>query len=160
MDKTIRDRALQHFPYGLYVVGAVNGRAVATIVANWATQVSFSPALVAIAIEHDSRMRAHIEMSGFFSINMLPPNKTEIARSFVKPRETNGNDISGRRFERAKNGTPFLHDAVACIECRVVHAYPAGDHLVFVGEVTDAMIHKDGRGEVLTLRQTGWRYHR
>ena len=160
MDKATRDRALQSIPYGLYVVGAVNGEKFSTIVANWAMQVSFRPALVAIAIEDDSRMRERIEASGYFSLNMLPPGDLALARAFLKPKEFPGVSAGGKRFTRAANGSPFLQDAVASVECRVQARHVAGDHILFLGEVLDAAYRRDGKGEVLTLRETGWRYHR
>ena len=160
MDRATRDRALQCIPYGLYVVGVANGEMISTIVANWAMQVSFRPALVAIAVEDDSRMRERIELAGFFSVNMLPPKNVQLARTFLKPKETRGNAVGGRQLTRSRNGSPFLQDAVASIECRVAEKHAAGDHILFLGEVVDAAVRREGRGEVLTLRETGWQYHR
>lgn len=160
MEKEVRDRALQQIPYGLYVVGSADGRSVGTIVANWATQLSFSPVLVGIAIESDSRMRTLIETSRHFSINILPSKNADLPRAFLKPAETTKDEIHGKRFDRARNGTPFLHDAVASIECMVLHSVTTGDHVMFVGEVTDAALHRDTGGDVLMLRETGLRYHR
>ncbi len=105
-------------------------------------------------------MRERIETGGYFSVNMLPPKNVALARAFLKPKETTGDVIGGRHVNRAHHGTPFLHDAVAALECRVVAQHAAGDHVLFVGEVTDAAAHRDGKGGVLTLRETGWRYHR
>ena len=158
MNTQTRDKALQQFPYALLIVGSTMGDSVVAIVGNWATQVSFSPALVAVSIERDSRMRQFIETSGFFSINLLPSKRTELAKTFLKPREASANSINGRKFARAKNGTPFLHDALSSIECKVIQMYPTGDHVTFIGEISDAVVHRDG--EALTLRETGLRYQR
>ncbi len=160
MERTTRDHVLQQFPYGLYVIGTANGPTVSTIVANWVTQVSFTPPLVAVGIEEDSRMRAKIEEAGFFAVNLLPAKEMAVARAFLKPRESSGDEINGRQFVRARNGMPFLKDALASIECRVVSSSRTGDHVLFVGEVTDASARHRGRGEVLTLKETGWRYHK
>lgn len=158
MDRKIRTKALQALSYGLYVVGTTNDGAVSTILANWVTQVSFDPALVAVAIEKDSSMKQQIERSGVFSINMLPAGGKDIARAFFKPSVSVGTVINGREFTLLKRGTPILSDARAALECSVVLATPMGDHVLFVGEVTDAVTRRDG--DVLTLRETGWHYFR
>jgi flavin reductase (DIM6/NTAB) family NADH-FMN oxidoreductase RutF len=150
---------MELIPYGLYVVGSLNGTVPATIVANWVTQVSFSPPWVAIAVEADSRMREYIGRSGFFSVNILPSGGRDLAKAFLKGPEARGDTIGGKRFEPGKNGAPFLLDASASFECRVVHTLDVPDHVVFIGEVLDAALRSGGT-DVLTLRETGWRYNR
>jgi flavin reductase (DIM6/NTAB) family NADH-FMN oxidoreductase RutF len=158
-DPETAGRALQQIPYGLYIVGSLNGLVPATIVANWVTQVSFSPPWVAIAVEADSRMKEYIGTSGFFSVNILPSGEREMAKAFLKGPEALGGTIGGKKFEGAKNGTPFLAGASAAIECRVMHVLEAPDHRLFIGEVVDAVVRREGT-DVLTLRETGWRYRR
>ena len=157
--KETAGRVLRHIPYGLYVVGSLNGRTPAAIVANWVTQVSFSPAWVAIAVEGDSRMREYIAASGVFSVNILPSGGRDTAKAFLKGPEAKSGTIGGRPFEPAKNGTPFLLDAVAAFECRVMNTLEVPDHLLFVGEVVDAVLRREDP-DVLTLRETGWHYNR
>ncbi|MFN0156696.1 MAG: flavin reductase family protein [Bacteroidota bacterium] len=158
MEKKALEKALHAFPYGLYVVGSRNGKSVSTIVANWATQVSFNPPLVAIAIENDSQMKDHIDQSGVFSLNILPAGGTETAKAFVRSTKPIGNMINGRSFHLSQLGTPFLGDASASIECKVINTMPTGDHTTYIGEAVDAILHLDG--DALTLKETGWRYQR
>ena len=158
-DKVTTGRVLQHIPYGLYVVGSLHGQVPATIVANWVTQVSFSPPWVALAVEAGSRMQEFIADSGVFSVNILPSGGRDMAKAFLKGPEAKGGTIGGKKFEPAKNGTPFLIDASASFECRVMHTVEVPDHLVFIGEVVDAVMRHEGT-DVLTLRETGWRYNR
>ena len=152
-------RVLEQIPYGLYVVGSLNAGVQATMVANWVTQVAFSPPWVAIAVEGDSRMRAYIAASGYFCVNILPAGGRETAKAYLKSPEAVGDTIGGRRFEKGKNGTPFLLDASASFECRVMQTTEVSDHILFIGEVVDAVLRREGT-DVLTLRATGWRYHR
>ena len=65
-------QVLRQFPYGLYLVGASRNGHPLVILANWVTQVSFVPPLVAAAIEVDSKMHQFIRDSGYFSVNVLP----------------------------------------------------------------------------------------
>ena len=157
-DKVGRDRALDQLPYGLYVVGSIGEQGVSTILVNWVTQVSFNPPLVAVAIESDSKMKKSISGSGYFSLNVLPSGAADTARAFARdPRTTTGTG-GGNLFTLSSHGVPFLNDALSCLECRVVDSLGTGDHVTFIGEVTQAMTHRVG--EALTLKETGWRYRR
>jgi flavin reductase (DIM6/NTAB) family NADH-FMN oxidoreductase RutF len=40
-----------------------------------------------------------------------------------------------------------------------MHTLEVPDHVVFIGEVVDALLRREGT-DVLTLRETGWRYNR
>lgn len=150
--------ALQSFPYGLFVVGSVRDESVRVIVANWATQVSFDPPLVSIAIEDDSTLRGYIEKSGVFSINVLAAGSIDTAKDFVRSSEPDGNKINGRKFVQGTHGTPLIEDAITSIECRVVKTIQTGDHVLFIGEVIEALVRREG--DALTLKETGWRYRR
>ena len=115
-------RVLEQIPYGLYVVGSLNGTVPVTMVANWVTQVSFSPPWVAMAVEMGSRMREYIGLSGVFSVNILPSGGRDVAKAFLKGPGAKGDTIGGRKFEAAKNGAPFLVDAVASFVPGHAHA--------------------------------------
>ena len=158
-DREMTGGVLEQIPYGLYVVGSLDGTVPATMVANWVTQVSFSPPWVAMAVEMGSRMREYIGRSGVFSVNILPSGGRDVAKVFLKGPGAKGDTIGGRKFEPARNGAPFLVDAVASFECRVKHTLEVPDHVVFIGEVVDALLRRGGT-DVLTLRETGWRYNR
>jgi flavin reductase (DIM6/NTAB) family NADH-FMN oxidoreductase RutF len=150
--------ALQTIPYGLFVIGSHYEGGVATIVANWTTQVSFEPLLMAIAIEDKSKMQLYISKSKIFSINVLASGSKEIAKAFIKAADRVGNTINGREFTVSKHGTPFLKDAIACIECKVIDAHSTGDHILFIGEVVESLVNVEGNA--LTLKETGWHYER
>ncbi len=158
-DRETTGRVLERIPYGLYVAGSLNGTVPVTMVANWVMQVSFSPPWVAMAVEMGSRMREYIVRSGVFSVNILPSGGRDMAKAFLKSPGAKGNTIGGKKFEPAKNGAPFLVDASASFECRVKHTLEVPDHVVFIGEVVDAILRREGT-DVLTLRETGWRYNR
>ncbi len=158
MDRRTRDHALQSVPYGLFVVGSNEDGMAVTIVANWGMQVSFKPSLVAVSIENDSRMRAAIEKCRAFSVNLLPAKGLRVAKKFLKPREIPVGEYGGRLVTGSRSGMPFLNEAMACMECSVVASHAAGDHVLFIGEVTDATFR--GGSDALTLRETGLRYRR
>lgn len=158
MDKATRNKVLRKIPYGLFVIGVKNPHGVLAIVANWVTQVSFEPPLVVISIEHESEMRHRISESKFFSLNMFPSGSVHHAKAFLKKAKDHETTVNGKEFTSTIHGVPFFHDAVASLECKVVQSLKTGDHEVFIGEVIDGVLTSDE--EMLTLKETGWKYSR
>jgi flavin reductase (DIM6/NTAB) family NADH-FMN oxidoreductase RutF len=149
---------LAGIPYGLYVVGAKSEDGIHSIIANWVGQVSFKPVLLSIAIERNSEMRSYIHMSNLFSLNMLSSGSKHIAKLFLKRSKHTGTTINGQEVVLTKNGVPLIKEAVASLELRVVNSIETGDHTLFVGEVIYWVAHS--RADILTLKETGWKYSR
>ncbi len=158
MDRSIPQRILDQLPYGLYIIGSRENGIPLVIVANWAMQVSFDPMMLATAIEGNSRMKSSIVETGFFSVNVLPSGGKDLARALLKPAPPVESAFNGQKFTLGANGTPFLTEALAALECRVVGSYDTGDHRTFFGEVVDALEIREG--EILTLKETGRHYSR
>ncbi len=158
MDRKLLTKALGKIPYGLVIIGSRHGNGIAAMVATWVTQVSFYPPLIVAAIESDSSMRMTIDESGVFSVNLLPSGGIPIAKKFLKSQSTDTASVAGHAVRRGEHGSPLLTEAVAAFECRVVNRVPTGDHILFIGEVVD--VSEAGNGEVLTLRETGWKYQK
>jgi flavin reductase (DIM6/NTAB) family NADH-FMN oxidoreductase RutF len=158
MEKGLLNKVLSKIPYGLVVIGSTSGDGFAAMVATWVTQVSFKPPLVAAAIESGSAMRGSIEKSALFSLNLLPAGGKDLAKDFLKSHPSVGSAINGHDFRKGKHGSPFLVEATASAECRVIDRFATGDHVLFVGEVVDAVVKKEG--DVLTLKETGWKYQK
>ncbi len=147
--------------YGLYVIGAKNETEVNGMTANWFTQVSFEPKLVAVAVENDAHTHALISSGRVFSVNILEGgdrgNGFELMEKFTQPQERAGDKLGGVEYYTATTGAPILRDAIAWVECELYDAFPVGDHTLFVGRVVDGGIHKPD-AEPLTLKETGWDY--
>ncbi|MDL1892792.1 flavin reductase [Sphingobacteriales bacterium CHB3] len=158
MEKATLNKVLRKIPYGLYIVGSKTEGGVAAIIANWMTQVSFSPPLIGVAIESDSNMRVHINRSKFFSLNFLPSGSVELAKPFLKKSKQEGFKLNNMNFTLSNQGAPFLEVAVDSFECRVTQSMQTGDHVFFVGEITDGLFKREHG--ILTMKETGWKYSR
>ena len=53
--------------------------------------------------------------------------------------------FEGIGYKPGMLGLPILADALASLECNTVHAYPGGDHTIFVGQI-EAGASRDGDG--------------
>ncbi len=151
-------QALRQFPYGLYLVGASRNGHPIMILANWVIQVSFSPPLVAVAIEVESKMHQFITDSGYFSVNVLPAGNIELPRAFLKSQEPKEGLINGHAFHFGRHGSPLIEDASSCLECQVVETIVVGDHTLFAGQVIQSFVNSDNPG--ITLRESGLSYYK
>jgi flavin reductase (DIM6/NTAB) family NADH-FMN oxidoreductase RutF len=156
MDNATARKALRMFSYGLYVTTSATEDDVAAMTANWLGQVSFEPRMVALAVEEDAHSLEVIRKSGVFTVNVLESGQRELAAQFSRPTAKVGNKLEGHPYETGTTGAPLLSEALASVECRVVLEHPAGDHVLFIGEVVDARVNREG--EALTLKEAGFKY--
>ena len=158
MDPQIKKETLRLLNYGLYVVTATDGDAVAAGSINWLSQASFQPPLVMVAVKADSGLGAIIKRSHAFAVNVLESGQKDVASAFFRPTELKDSRLNGYTFENGpKTGAPLLTDLPAWFEARVTDAIERGDHTVYVAEVVDAGM-RDSETEPMLLRDTGWAY--
>ena len=157
MDEAAKKKALRMIPYGLFVVCAQHGDSVAAGTMNWITQTSFKPPLVALAVKADSKPWEVIKEAGAFAVSVLDKAHKEMAQAFFRPAELQDGKLNGYPVEPAPvTGQPILKDAIAWWECRVVRILEEGDHHLFLGEVVEAGVRREG--SPLVLWDTGFFY--
>jgi flavin reductase (DIM6/NTAB) family NADH-FMN oxidoreductase RutF len=159
LDPQAKETALRQFTTGMVIIGSKGaGDDLNAMTANWVLQVSFHPPLVAVAIEHDSHTRQLIDQGQVFSVNVVRsgPDAEELVGKFVKPAKRAANKLEDEDFTTGETGAPLLTRALSWVECRVVNQQPAGDHILYVGEVVGAGVN--GEGKPLTIEELGWHY--
>lgn len=104
--------------------------------AAWLTQVSFSPCLLAVAIAPARYTHELIEKSKIFAVSVLREGQEGVAKALGYASGRKKNKLAGVSIQVLDSGLPVLTDSGAYYECRLVHSYPAGDHTLFIGEVT------------------------
>src|SRR5919198_5645684 len=157
MDDAATRSVLRHFPYGLYALTVKHGGEEHGMTANWVTQASFDPAMVAVAVESTSKTIGLIRDARHFALNVLSQGQREVAAKLGRPSDTAPHKLKGIKTKPAPtSGAPLLADALGWVECRVVATLPAGDHTLVLGEVVAAGREHDGAP--LTSREAGLEY--
>lgn len=128
--------------YGLYVVSSHDGNNLNGHVSNTVFQVTADPPRFAIATHKDNLTTRYIEKSRVFSISIL---QQEVDLEFLGPwgfkPGTEVDKFKGTNYRTGKSGAPVLLDkAIAYIDCRVVDRMDTGTHILYIGEVVDAVI--------------------
>ncbi len=127
---------LTKFTYGMYVVGVRAGDVRNGMAASWAAQVSFEPKRAMVAVKKTRFTHSLLDSAGAFTISVLRRDQADILERFKGEKEVTETTIGGVPVIAAENGAPALADCLGYIELEKVHAFDAGDHTLFVGEVT------------------------
>jgi len=141
-------KALHNITYGVYVITSkanerINGQA-----ANTVFQISSEPATLAVSINKQNFTHGLIKESGLFAVSVLP-EETPISLigqfGFKSGRDVD--KFEAIRYETTENGIPYLteDDSLAYIEAKVIQEVDANTHTIFIGEVTDAKVLRDGK---------------
>lgn len=151
-----RRRCLRLFTYGLYAVTLRRGHEHHGFTANWVTQVSFEPQLIAISVENDSRSIGFIRDTRIFTVNVLPTGARDVAGLLGRRSVTIPDKMSHVDWEPGPNGCAVLAAALGYLECAVEGSIPAGDSTVFIARVTGARYIREGAA--LTMAETGFKH--
>lgn len=101
------------------------------------TSVSLDPPMLLVCLGHSSNVAQVIAASGVFTVNVLGREQSGLASRFAasdRPRGAAG--FAGVPHRTGDAGTPVLEGALTHLDCRVAQQITAGDHTVFIGEVT------------------------
>lgn len=132
-DKRQLRNVLGTFTTGVTIVTAraADGRAHG-VTANSFSSVSLEPPLVLWCQAVTSRSHAAFNESGHFVVNILADDQIQVSNHFAKSQD---DKFSGIAHHDGLGGAPVISGSAAHLECVKVAAYPAGDHVVFMGRV-------------------------
>ena len=103
--------------------------------------VSLSPPLVLVSVDVGSEAHAGFRDSGVFAVSILAEGQEDVSRLFARPGPAKFRDLP---MSPGQGGLPVVPGALAHIECEVRAAHPAGDHVLYVGEIV-ALAVRPGR---------------
>jgi flavin reductase (DIM6/NTAB) family NADH-FMN oxidoreductase RutF len=164
-------KVMDEMPYGLYIIGSTLNGEVNGMMADWVTQVSFHPRLVAAAFENDARTLENVRANKMFTVNFLPQDHEgmELAGKFAQPYydakvkgrtrtplEEVHHKLQSIPYETTSTGCPVLKGAMAWLECEAEQFVPTGDHTVVIGRVLGGELVRSA--PPLTSSYTGWNY--
>ncbi|OFW65362.1 MAG: hypothetical protein A2Z12_07425 [Actinobacteria bacterium RBG_16_68_21] len=131
------NRVLWAIPNVLCLVGSRAGEEMNAMTASWVTQLAMDPVLVGVSVDATSVTHRLITDGRVFSVNLWDRADTRVFVKFSKPAAREGDSLNGRPIRQGATGVPILEEAVAFLECRVVHTLDLGSHTLFVGEVVE-----------------------
>lgn len=156
MDTKTKKQALRTFTYGLYAISCADEGEVNIFTANWLTQISFEPPLLALSVENDSKSLPMIQRSRKFTVNVLHSGQRDLAGKLGKSAIYHPEKLADIAYTLGTNGCPLLTSELAWVACEVRHSMEAGDSTLFVAEVVDVGMVDEG--QPLTMKEAGFRH--
>lgn len=158
LDQVAKKTILRQLTYGLYAVTAAHQSDRGVFTANWLTQVSFEPPLLALSVEHASATLPLIQASGRFAVCPYQEDQRELAGNLGRPRARTGDKFAAYDLQTiaTASGPLVLRDSLGYVVCDVVTSVPAGDSVLLVGRVIEARVFSEDAP--LTMRDAGFRH--
>lgn len=104
------------------------------VVADSFTVVSLDPLLILVSVSSRNRTHEQILSEGRFVVNVPGRERRYLSELHVGRPQAVQHGLDSVSHDLVA-GLPALDDARAALACRVVDAYPAGDHTLIIGQV-------------------------
>jgi flavin reductase (DIM6/NTAB) family NADH-FMN oxidoreductase RutF len=128
--------ALGAFATGVTVITTQSADHPYGMTANAFSSLSLDPPLVLVCVKSQAEGSQIIAANGIFAVNVLGTEQEPLSRYFAaKDRPRGAEAFKEISHNRGLTGSPILEGVAAFLDCRVTARYPAGDHIIFIGEV-------------------------
>jgi flavin reductase (DIM6/NTAB) family NADH-FMN oxidoreductase RutF len=135
-------QCLARWATGVTIVTARAGDRIHGMTVSAFTEVSLDPPLVLVCADKTSNTHPVIAEGGVFAVNVLTREQEPLSNRFASKKDEDRR-FEGLEFETAATGAPILAGALVALDCRVVNAHDAGDHVIYVGRV-EALRRSEG----------------
>jgi len=139
-------KALYKISYGLYIITSKKGDQINGQTANALIQVTAEPPAIAVGLNKKNLTHEFIKESKVFAVSIL---SQDTPLNFIgKFGFKSGRDINKFdqvNYKPGKTGAPVVLDnTLACLEVKVTQEMDVGTHTIFVGEVVESEMLRDG----------------
>ncbi len=125
---------LGRFTSGITVVTSMSGENPVGMTCQSFCSVSLSPPLVLFCPAKSSRAWPLMRQAGFFCVNLLAADQSEVSTAFAMRGE---DKYDGIGWSSATSGAPLLDGVLGWVDCTIEQVHDAGDHDVVIGRVQD-----------------------
>jgi flavin reductase (DIM6/NTAB) family NADH-FMN oxidoreductase RutF len=143
MDSFDFRRVCGRFATGVTVVTMFDAHeAPVGMTANSFASVSLDPPLVSVAVDRSASLHRALLEGTHFAVNILESRQEALSRRFSSGQDDR---FDGVGWQRQGDRYLVLDGALAHLRCEKVAAHPAGDHTIFIGQVTGGDAAEHGR---------------
>lgn len=139
------DKAGNKLSYGQYIVSTVKSGEelksrdrdyMASALVSWASQLSFDPEMIMIAVELSSDLNETIDYSGRFSLHILDEEHSSHAKAFSEDTKFENGKVNGLAYSK-EDGFLKIEEFEDRLDCQVEKSFNAGDHTIYIAKVVD-----------------------
>lgn len=138
---------LHNLSYGMYIISSCKDGALNAQIANTVFQVTSEPVTIAISINKKNFTHEFIESSRRFSVSVLEEAAPlEFIGKFGFKSGRSSDKFKDMNFKCLDSGCPVVLDYTICyLEAKVLNKFDCGTHTLFLGEMAESKILKDGK---------------
>ena len=144
-DRLFRD-AMGKFATGITVVTVDYENEIMGMTVNAFMSVSLDPKLIAISIDESASMYDILQETKKFGVSILTKNQKDLSMIFAKQIEED-REINFLQ----QDDIPVIEDSFVTLSCHVQDMIKAGDHMIFIAEVSEIVINE---GEPLAYAES------
>jgi flavin reductase (DIM6/NTAB) family NADH-FMN oxidoreductase RutF len=131
---------------GIYVLTVADGDNHHGMSSSWVTQVSGEPPLLMAAVDVQHFSSQIVSRIGTFGLNIVGHRSKHLEDYFLSPASRRQDNLRDVRHEASPAlGVPWLTEAMASIEARVVNSVIAGDHRLLIAEPVGVRVNHGDR---------------
>lgn len=131
-NRKFRD-AMGKFATGVTVVATESEGDIKGMTVNAFMSVSLDPRLIAVSIDEKATLYKTLQERGKFGISVLKEGQMDLSMVFAKQKDQDKDKDPIFYF---LENNPVIHGALVNLSCEVKETATAGDHMIFIAEVT------------------------
>ncbi|MGR6918462.1 flavin reductase family protein [[Actinomadura] parvosata] len=136
-------RALAVHASGVVIITAQNAGIPVGLTATSFSSVSLEPPLVSFYVDRSSTSWPALRGADHFAVNVLAGDQADLAARFA--RKNIDRFAEPTRWRPGPLGAPLLQDVSAHLICLPYETTEVGDHILVVGLVAEAGVHRPAR---------------
>ena len=133
--------AMRRLTGGISVITAGEGHNISGMTVTSVTSLSVDPPTLIVCVNREASSWPLVKRYGFFGVNILTADQTDIAERFAGKGGLKGADrFAGGQWTTGVSGVPLLADALAAIDCEVEEVVERHSHAIIIGRVLDVTV--------------------
>jgi flavin reductase (DIM6/NTAB) family NADH-FMN oxidoreductase RutF len=134
-------KAMRHLAGGVSVITVGQGRDITGMTVTSVSSLSVEPPALIVSINRSASSWPLLKRNGFFGVNILNADQSDIAERFAGKGGVTGADrFAGARWFTRVSGVPLLVDALAAIDCEVEQIVERHSHAIVIGRPLDMQL--------------------
>ena len=141
----IDNNAMFKISYGLFVLSAKEGDKDNGCIINTVTQVTYAPQRITIAVNKENYTCKMIERTGIFNVSILTESVPfRLIQHFGFQKGIEVDKFASGQGLRSENGLKYIDENTnAYLSGKVIDSVDCGSHMIFLADVTEAVILSD-----------------
>jgi flavin reductase (DIM6/NTAB) family NADH-FMN oxidoreductase RutF len=126
---------MRRYPAAVTIISTGRAPERSGMTATAVMSLTADPVRLVCAINRATLTFAEIERNGFFCVNTLAQEQTELAKLFSQSARFGEARFSDEDWTTLESGAPVLRNALMTLDCRLHQCIDVGTHALVIGDV-------------------------